>query len=78
MKKIANLLIFAGMLVFAGSAGSSDLGQISTRIILQNCILGAIFILLGYCIKMFVQRKNKCKIYHIYEKNNQIKLNFPV
>ena len=68
MKKIANLLIFAGVLVFIGSAGSSDLGQISTRVILQNCLLGAIFIVSGYGIKMILPKKHKCKIYRIYEK----------
>ena len=81
MKKTANLLILTGIIIFIGSAGSSDINALSLRSIFENCLLGAIFVASGYVLKVLrrsVRIKQKCKIYKLFEKNDITELNFPV
>ena len=80
MKKIANLLILAGIVVFIGCAGSSDLGQLSMRTIFQNCLLGAIYVIAGCILKSVKIRKkaeNHCKIFKLSVANTK-NIKFPV
>ena len=77
MKKIANLLFFAGIVVLVGSAGSSDLGQLSIKLIMQNCLLGVIFIVAGVILKSFKISAKHCKVL-MFSAENSKNIKFPV
>ena len=75
MKKISSLLIAAGIIILCGCAGTSDFSGLSMREILENALLGAIFITSGYTLKQIAaswRRPKKCKIYPF--QNTQAKI----